>query len=72
MSANVGDCIDELVGRASRTGVGHLSIGRAGCHDGDDEIIPSMTASLVADLFGRTDAEVARDLRRKRRKPDRQ
>ena len=30
MSANVGDCIDELVGRTSRTEGGHLSIGRAG------------------------------------------
>ncbi len=30
MSADVGDCIDELVGRASRTQGGHLSIGRAG------------------------------------------
>jgi hypothetical protein len=30
----------------------------------DDEVIPSVTASLVADLFGRTDEDVARDIAR--------
>lgn len=30
----------------------------------DDEPIPSVTASLIADLFGKTDADVVADLRR--------
>jgi hypothetical protein len=30
----------------------------------DDKAIPSVTASLVADLFGRTDEDVARDITR--------
>jgi hypothetical protein len=34
----------------------------------EDEVIPSVTASLVADLFGRTDEEVARDITRELRR----
>ena len=30
----------------------------------DEELIPSVTASLVAELFGRTDQEVATDIRK--------
>ena len=30
----------------------------------DDDVIPSVTASLVADLFGRTEDEINRDLTR--------
>ena len=33
-------------------------------NDAEEELILSVTASLVADLFGRTDADVTRDLRR--------
>lgn len=33
--------------------------------DDADEVIPSVTASLVADLFGDSDEKAARDLRRK-------
>ena len=33
-------------------------------HVEDGEIIPSVTASLVADLFARSDEEVVADLRR--------
>ena len=36
--------------------------------DGDEELLPSVTASLVADLFGRTDQEIAADIRKALRK----
>lgn len=39
--------------------------------DNDDELIPSVTASLVADLFGRTTEEMTADLRRALHKQER-
>ena len=34
----------------------------------DDDVIPSVTASLVADLFGRTENEINRDVTRERKR----
>lgn len=36
--------------------------------DDDGQIIPSVTASLVADLFGHSDEKVAHDLQREMKK----
>ncbi len=36
--------------------------------DDDGQIIPSVTASLVADLFGHSDDKVIRDLQRRTKK----
>ena len=36
--------------------------------DDDGQVIPSVTASLVADLFGHSDEKVARDLQREMKK----